>query len=158
MYTIKQLKKMTTERIHKIFTAIYNEILFNPYEEREYMMVTILGSQMSDDEFKGTEERAIVTPDFNHETQSYGVRVYHPTIAKIFAAMNESCLPKRTESKGRKSQFSYRDVWDMLYADIQGVSLKDIAEYFGTTSQMIFGILTGKSYNWASGIPQMEIQ
>lgn len=157
MYTIKQLKKMATERIHKIYVALYNEILFNPYEEREYMMVAILGSQMTDDEIKGTEERAIVTPEFNEETQSVGIRAYHPLIHKIFDAIrNQLGLnPDRPVGmKGRKPRFNKDEVLDMLHCSVGGASVSDIARYYETSYAVVLQILEGRAYNWASGIPQ----
>lgn len=47
-HTHTQLKKMNTERLHTLFTKVTGRSLFNPYEERQYMIVVILGSENTD--------------------------------------------------------------------------------------------------------------
>lgn len=153
MYTIKQMKKMATEKISRVFENVFGYIVFNPYEEREYMIVALIGHYATEI-IEQLEEVAKVEPAWNEETESIGMRVYHHMVDKIFAAMRNVWTPVREETKGRKSRFSYNDVWDMIYADIQGMKLSEIAQYYQTTSAVVYQILTGLSYQWASGITQ----
>jgi hypothetical protein len=44
-HTLKSLKKMNSERLHKLYNEITGTELFNPYSERELMIITIMGHQ-----------------------------------------------------------------------------------------------------------------
>ena len=44
-HTLKSLKKMNSERLHKLYNKITGTELFNPYSERELMIITIMGHQ-----------------------------------------------------------------------------------------------------------------
>lgn len=178
-YTIKQLKKMNINRIARIFKAIYGRVFENPSAERQYMIVVlvgrfgiellennpVVGKYAFDVSFSEVLEfnNDVVLDDFS---QMFGENWYikksqihikvsvvgSSIIDKINAAVNNTWLPIRTEEKGRKSRFSYNDVWDMIYSDLQGMRLTDIAQYFQTSCAVVLQILTGKSYSWASGI------
>lgn len=147
MYTIKQLKKMATERIHKIYVALYNEILFNPYEEREYMMVSILGSQMTEKHITVDESNKI-KPVLENE------------IAKVMKSMRKiaHCFDHLTADqihaietegvRGRKNIFNYEQTMNIFTLDNMGATYKQIAAEMNTSYQMIYQILNGDNYNW----------
>ena len=42
-HTTTSLNKMNTERLHRLYTHIYGVVLFNPYEERQMMLVALGG-------------------------------------------------------------------------------------------------------------------
>jgi hypothetical protein len=166
-YTVKQLKKMSTERLHKIFQTIKGYMLFNPYEERQFMIFSIPTIEDVDAQQHAKPEVVTTTiiPAWNEETQSIGYKLFTTDkfINRMFEAMRNHnnlslYIPQRVETKGRKSRFSYRDVWDMLYADIQGMRLTDIAKYFETSCAVVLQVLTGVSYQWATGITEQSFK
>lgn len=155
MFTIKQLKKMATERISRIFENIYGYCVFNPYEDREYMIITIIGHYESDEKYIGTEIAPKVQPAIVDGV--IGLMVYgSDMISKVYSAIRNQGKyePVRTETKGCKSRFSFSEIMDMLNADIQGMRLSDIAKYYETSSAVVIQILTGNTYKWATGITQ----
>lgn len=159
-YTIAQLKKMATERISRIFEKVYGYCVFNPYEEREYMIIALVGHYATE-VIETVEIIGVILPVFNNDTPeiigyNYYARISNDVISKVFASIRNQCQyePVRTETKGRKSRFSFRDVMDMLNADIQGMRLTDIAKYYETSCAVVIQILTGNTYQWSSGITQ----
>lgn len=165
MFNIQSLKKMATERIARKFEQIFGWLPFNVYEDREMMIAMLMGSDMPEFELERGQMEYIAT-DENDEMGLYmpqykayfRVMYHHSIIQQLFDAINYVWTPVRTESKGRKSQFGYRDVWDMIYAYEAGMKLSEIAKYFSTNSQIIWQILTGKSYQWASGITKESFE
>lgn len=154
MFNIQSLKKMATERIARKFEQIFGWLPFNVYEDREMMIAMLIGNESP--EIK--QERYTVEPAMVNDIIGV-IMIGNKIINRIFSAMKENWfLPQRVESKGRKSQFSYRDVWDMIYAYEAGMKLSEIAKYFSTNSQIIWQILTGKSYQWASGISELSFE
>lgn len=42
-HTPKSIRKMSTEQMHRLFQHLYGHSLFNPFEDRQFMIVTLIG-------------------------------------------------------------------------------------------------------------------
>jgi hypothetical protein len=164
MFNIQSLKKMATKRIYKMFNNYFgyslidvdkDDLEFNPYVLdgfREMMIAMLVGNESPEISINvETYESAPV----NEAGFGYVFKA-SPLIEKIGNAIRNAGKyePVRIETKGRKSRFSFSEIMDMLNADVQGVRLTDIAKFYNTSCVVMTQILTGASYQWASGINQ----
>lgn len=143
---------MTTERIARKFEQLFGWLPFNVYEDREMMIGMLVGNESP--EISISVETYESAPA-NEAGFGYVFKASQ-LIEKIGSAIRNhgNYEPVRTETKGRKSRFSFSEIMDMLNADIQGMRLSDIAKYYSTSCAVVIQILEGKTYQWASGINQ----
>lgn len=146
MYTIKQLKKMSTERLHKIFQKIKGYMLFNPYEERTFMIVSISTIEMSKPVV--VDESNKVKPVLENEIAKVmkSVRI----TARCFGSLtaDEIHTIENEGVRGRKNIFNYEQAMNIFTLDSMGATYKQIAAEMNTSYQMIYQVLNGDNYNW----------
>lgn len=138
MYTLAQLKKMNTERLHKVFQKLAGYALFNPFVERTLMITVIMSKQNPMVEQRQTSIDVLSLIDKTCQI-----------IGKVFAATIVEPIKPAPSTKGRKPRFSYDDITTMFLMYDNGYSVKDISEYFETSYMIVYQIVVAHSaYTW----------
>lgn len=152
---ITNLKKMATEKMHKLYTKLTGVMLFNPYSERQYMILMISVKLGIEDENIQSEvvEVKTKTRQSGHfttiETNQHGFKYFAPVKnAWVQWWEKNGNANAAMPSKGRIPQFSYRQVLHILNLDSIGTEVQAIADLFETSYQNIYNIVIGKTYQW----------
>jgi hypothetical protein len=145
-HTAANMKKMNTERLHKLYQAVGFEAMFNPYESQARSFMIVLISVRLEEIFKQPAQ---------DETSIYeGKLERHLTAMPVLSKLQEwwykfgnQNAPEPT--KGRISGFTYSQVKEMYMMDTDGFTYEKIAEYFQTSYMQVYQIVNGISYKWA---------
>ena len=123
-YTINQLKKMETERIFRLYEKVYGvnvwERFFNPYEERE-MMVLALAEHFNPSESDGA-------------------------VLSYWDALYKAHLRNMGEAKRVLGQSKPDAIKQML---AEGKTIVEIAKLMGISKSQVRNIKRGRSYKSA---------
>lgn len=126
-YSKMQISKMNTERMHKLFEKVTGRNFFNPYEERQ-TMILILNSY-------GPEQEVTTQVDIEEQANRYKTNTQNLVAAQI--AEQYATVP------GWK-----RDWIRRLRNNDKGASWSTIVELTGVYENLAYGIAKGQIYRW----------
>lgn len=126
-YSKVQISKMNTERMHKLYEKVTGRSFFNPYEERQ-TMILILNSY-------GPEQEITTQEDIEAQAENYKKNVQNNIAAQI--AEEHATVP------GWK-----RDWIRRLRNNGKGASWSVIVELTGVYENLAYGIAKGQIYRW----------
>lgn len=147
-HTTASMKKMNTERLHKLYQAVGFDAMFNPYESQARSFMIVLISVRLEEIFSKPAQDEISV--FTGKLEMHLTRM--PVLSKLQEWWRKNGNQNAPEpTKGRIPEFTYSQVKEIYALTAKGseISYKQIARMFNTTYMNIYQIATGISYKWA---------